>query len=141
MPTYLTRRITFDAAHRYWRTDWSDEHNTRVFGSWARPEFHGHRYICDVTVTGDVDVVTGMLVDLELLDRALETEVRDRFDQRKINLDVPEFSDGKLAPTGENLARFIAERVQSALGRVARVNEVRVAEDETISATYRVDST
>lgn len=140
MPTFLTRRVTFAAAHRYRRADWSDEQNERVFGACARPSFHGHSYVCDVTVTGDVDAVTGMLIDLAVLDRALDTHVRQRFDHRNINLDVPEFGDGKLVPTGENLARFIADRVQHALGDAVRVTEVRVAEDETISVTYRAPS-
>ena len=139
MPTYLTRRVPFEAAHRYWRADWSADENKRVFGSWATPEFHGHEYICDVTLTGDVDHVTGMLVDLGWLDRILQSEVRDRFDRREINVDVPEFADGHLTPTCENLSRFIAECVQQALGRAASVTEVRVAEDETISATHRLD--
>ena len=139
MPTYLTRRVTFTAAHRYWRDDWSDQENKRVFGSWSTSEFHGHEYICDVTVTGEVDRVTGMIIDLALLDRVLESEVTERFDHRDINVDVPEFGDGKLVPTCESLARFIAYRVQRALGAVARVAEVRVAEDETIGAAYRVD--
>ncbi len=110
-----------------------------MFGSWATPTFHGHDYVCDVTVTGEVDPVTGMLVDLGLLDRILQAEVRDRFDHREINLDVPEFADGQLVPTCENLSRFIATCVQSALGRDARVTTVRVAEDETISATHQPD--
>lgn len=140
MPTYLTRRVTFTAAHRYWRDDWNDDENKRVFGSWATPDFHGHDYLCDVTITGDVDRVTGMIVDLALLDRVLETEVKERFDHKDINLDVPEFGDGRLVPTCETLAWFIAVRVQNALGPLARVSDVRVAEDETISATYRVNA-
>lgn len=139
MSTSLTRRVTFDAAHRYWRADWSDDENRRVFGSWATPKFHGHEYVCDVTVTGELDGATGMLVDLGLLDRILQTEVRDRFDHREINLDVPEFADGELVPTCENLSRFIAACVQRALGRDAWVTAVRVAEDETISATHQPD--
>jgi 6-pyruvoyltetrahydropterin/6-carboxytetrahydropterin synthase len=139
MPTYLTRRVTFTAAHRYWRDDWSDDENKRVFGSWATPEFHGHEYVCDVTVTGEVDRVTGMIVDLALLDRVLDAEVTERFDHRDINVDVPEFRDGKLVPTCETLAGFIANRLQHALGSAARVTAVRVAEDESIGATYRVD--
>jgi 6-pyruvoyltetrahydropterin/6-carboxytetrahydropterin synthase len=137
MTTYLTRRVTFDATHRYWRSDWSDDENRRAFGLWATPKFHGHEYVCDVTVTGDVDRVTGMIVDLGRLDSVLQAEVRDRFASREINLDVSEFTDGRLVPTCENLARFIAECVQRALGRSATVTAVRVAEDETISATHR----
>ena len=136
---FLTRRVTFAAAHRYHRPDWSDAENERVFGLCARPNFHGHSYVCDVTVRGEIDPVTGMLVDLGLLDRVLAAEVRDRFDHRNINLDIPEFADGKLVPTGENVARFIFERVQRGLSGTAKVTEVTVAEDQTLRCTYRGD--
>lgn len=139
MATFLTRRVLFSAAHRYRIAEWSDERNEATFGLCARPSFHGHSYVCDVTVTGAVGETTGFLVDLPLLDEALRTEVRDRFDHRNINLDVPEFGDGGLVPTGENLARFICERVQGALGSAARVTRVVVAEDSTLSATYEPD--
>ena len=137
MPAFLTRRVTFAAAHRYRRSDWSEDKNTDVFGLCARENYHGHSYICDVTVSGPIDSKTGMIVDLGLLDRVLATEVRARFDHRNINLDVPEFADGKLIPTGEELARFIFDRIQTALGTAARVEEVIVAEDATLSASYR----
>jgi 6-pyruvoyltetrahydropterin/6-carboxytetrahydropterin synthase len=132
----LTRRVSFAAAHRYRVAEWSDERNTATFGLCARPNYHGHSYVCDVTVTGDVDPVTGFAVDLGLLDEVLAREVRARFDHSNINLDVPEFRDGGLMPTGENLARFIAERVQRGLGPAARVVRVTVAEDSTLSVTY-----
>jgi 6-pyruvoyltetrahydropterin/6-carboxytetrahydropterin synthase len=133
---YLTRRVSFASAHRYRRVDWSEERNEQVFGSCARQSFHGHSYVCDVTVAGTIEPETGMIVDLGLLDRVLATEVRERFDHRNINLDVPEFADGRLIPTGEELARFIFGRVQTALGSAARVVCVTVAEDATLSATY-----
>lgn len=142
MPAFLTRRVSFAAAHRYRIANWSDERNEQVFGLCARPSFHGHSYVCDVTVSGEIDPTTGFLVDLGALDRILTAEVRDRFDHRNINLDVPEFADGKLVPTGENLARFIFERVQRALARSgssANVASVTVAEDATLSTTYRED--
>ena len=139
MPTFLTRRVTFAAAHRYRIAEWSDERNAATFGLCARPNYHGHTYRCDVTVTGDVDPVTGFLVDLGALDAVLQREVRDRLDHANINLDLPEFADGRLMPTGENLARFIAERVQRGLGAAARVTRVTVAEDATLSATYEPD--
>ena len=63
--------------------------------------------------------------------------MRERFDHRNINLDVPEFADGRLVPTGEELARFIFARVQTGLGGMATVVSVTVAEDATLSATYR----
>ena len=133
----LTRRVTFAAAHRYRRPEWSDERNEEVFGLCARPSFHGHTYTCDVTVRGAIDETTGFIVDLGLLDRILRVEVVDRFDHRNINQDVPQFADGALVPTGENLARFIFDAVQSELGDRATVAQVTVAEDATLSATYR----
>ena len=139
MPTFLTRRVTFAAAHRYRVPGWWDERNEATFGLCSRPSYHGHSYVCDVTVTGELDPVTGFVVDLGLLDTVLQREVRERLDHRNINMDVPEFADGRLMPTGENLARFIAERVQGGLGVAARVTRVVVAEDSTLSTTYEPD--
>ena len=133
---YLTRRVSFAAAHRYRVPEWTDDRNEQVFGLCARPNFHGHSYVCDVTVRGALDETTGMAVDLARLDAVLATEVRDRFDHRNINLDVPEFADGRMIPTGENLARFIFERVQRALGSNVTVTEVMVAEDDSLRVTY-----
>ncbi|HEY1952769.1 MAG TPA: 6-carboxytetrahydropterin synthase [Gemmatimonadaceae bacterium] len=132
----LTRRVSFSAAHRYSRPEWSDEKNADTFGACAWPNFHGHSYVCDVTVSGPIDDETGFVADLGVLDRILAEEVRARFDHRNINLDVPEFASGKLVPTGENLARFIFERIDAALPRPARVVRVTVGEDDTLSATY-----
>jgi len=136
----LTRRVTFAAAHRYRRPDWDDARNERTFGLCARPHYHGHTYVCDVTVSGPVDAATGMVVDLAHLDRILAAEIGDRFDHRNINLDIPEFADGRLIPTGENLACFIFERVQRALDGTVGVVEVRVAEDDRLWATCRTVS-
>lgn len=139
MPAFLTRRVAFAAAHRYRIATWSDAQNEQVFGLCARPSYHGHSYVCDVTVRGDIDETTGMIVDLGVLDRILDAEVKRRFDHRNINVDVPEFGEGKLVPTGENLSRFIYERVAGALrqaGVASRVVRVTVAEDATLSASY-----
>jgi 6-pyruvoyltetrahydropterin/6-carboxytetrahydropterin synthase len=140
MPTaQLIRRVRFAAAHRYRKPEWSDERNLEVFGLCARPNYHGHTYTCSVTVEGRIDESTGMVMDLGDLDRVLQAEVLDRFDHRNINLDVPEFAEGQLIPTGENLARFVFDRVQSALGS-ARVRSVQIDEDETLSAVVARDS-
>ena len=92
--------------------------------------------MCDVTVGGPIDETTGFVVDLGVLDNILTKQVRERFDHRNINLDVPEFGDGKLVPTGENLARFIFERVDRELPKPAKVIRVTVGEDDSLSATY-----
>ncbi|MDF1503359.1 6-carboxytetrahydropterin synthase [Roseisolibacter sp. H3M3-2] len=137
----LTRRVAFAAAHRYRRPDWDDARNAATFGVCARPSFHGHSYAAHVTVRGPIDEATGFCVDLGVLDRVLAEEVRERFDHRNLNLDVPEFADGAQIPTGENLARLIAVRVQGRLekslgARAPRVERVVVAEDETMSVTF-----
>lgn len=133
----LTRRVAFAAAHRYRRADWSDARNAEVFGRCANPHFHGHGYTCDVTVRGPIDEETGMVIDLAVLDDVLRREVREPFDHRNLNLEVAEFADGALIPTGENLARVVFQRVQRALGDRIRVVRVVVAEDETLSAEYQ----
>jgi 6-pyruvoyltetrahydropterin/6-carboxytetrahydropterin synthase len=135
--TTLTRRVQFAAAHRYRRPQWDDARNAATFGLCARPNYHGHSYVCDVSVSGAVAHDTGMLMDLGLLDLILAGEVRERFDHRNINLDVPEFDETKgLVPTGEELAKFIAGRVQARLPDGVRVVRVVVAEDSTLSATF-----
>lgn len=135
----LTRRITFAAAHRYRRPEWSDAKNAEVFGACANPHFHGHSYACDVTVRGEIDATTGMVIDLAVLDRVLREEVSARFDHRNLNVEVPEFADGGLIPTGENVARVIAERVARALaaaGSRADLTRVVVREDDALAAEY-----
>ena len=134
---YLTRTVTFAAAHRYRRPEWTEEKNLEVFGLCARESFHGHSYVCEVTVSGSIDPLTGFIADLGELDRILADEVKDRFDHRNINVDVPEFADGELVPSGENLARFIFDRVQLRLPESVAIDSVKIAEDRTLSATYR----
>ncbi|MHB2034506.1 MAG: 6-carboxytetrahydropterin synthase [Gemmatimonadaceae bacterium] len=134
---YLTRRVTFAAAHRYRLPELSDAENERRFGLCARPNYHGHTYTCDVTVRGPIEERTGMIMDLADLDRVLERDVRARFDHANLNLDIPEFAEGALVPTGENLARHIFDTVQRGIGTAAAVCEVRVAVDTTLSAVYR----
>ena len=135
----LTRRVTFAAAHRYRRPEWDDARNEATFGPCAWPHYHGHSYVCDVTVSGDIDPLTGFVVDLGALDTILAREVHDRFDHRNVNLDVPEFADGKLVPSGENIARFIFERVASAMhaaGMTAHITSVTISEDPSLRVTY-----
>jgi 6-pyruvoyltetrahydropterin/6-carboxytetrahydropterin synthase len=132
----ITRRVTFAAAHRYRRPDWSNEKNEEVFGLCARESYHGHTYVCDVTIHGEIDPLTGFIIDLGLFDRTLDAEVTQRFDHRNINTDVPDFADGRLIPSGENLAKFIFEKVDAQLPRGVAVQRVTVAEDRTLSSTY-----
>lgn len=136
----LTRRVHFSAAHRYRRPEWDDARNLATFGKCARAQYHGHTYICDVTVTGPVDAHTGFVVDLALLDRVLRDEVVERLDHANLNLDIPEFAEGKTIPSSEMLCAWIAERVQHGFAQTAsRVVRVRVAEEPHLWAMWEAE--
>lgn len=99
---YITRKASFNAAHKLARPDWDDEKNLAVFGKCSNPNWHGHNYTLYVTVKGEINPETGFLVDLKWLKQITNELVVDRVDHKNINLDV-DFMKGKLAST-ENLA-------------------------------------
>ncbi len=135
----LTRAVQFSASHRYFRPEWSAERNAAAFGACAREHGHGHTYRCRVTVKGTPDPLTGMVMDLALLDRVLQEEVVERFDHRHLNLDVPEFAYGKRVPTGEMLCVDIARRIAARLPTGCALDVVRVQEEPNLYAEYRAD--
>lgn len=132
----LTRVVTFSAAHRYYRPEWSHQRNVDTFGLCANEHGHGHTYECHVTVAGPLDEDTAMVLDLAHLDRVLQEEVVKRFDHRHMNFDVPEFAFGKQIPTSEALAVFLWRRVAKRLPPGVRLERVRVQEDPTLYAEY-----
>ncbi|MEA3247205.1 MAG: 6-carboxytetrahydropterin synthase [Gemmatimonadota bacterium] len=135
----LTRRVRFRAAHRYHRPEWDDIRNHATFGACAAADPHAHDYACEVSVGGAVDPLTGMVVDLGLLDRILAEEVVAALEGRVVNEVFPEFAPGGRIPTCEEFARAVAARVDAALTRegcAARVATVRLAEDDTLWATW-----
>ena len=99
---YITRKASFNAAHKLSRHDWSDDKNKAVFGKCSNPNWHGHNYELFVTVKGEVNPETGFLVDLKWLKDIMNIHVVDKIDHMNLNLDV-DFMAGKLAST-ENLA-------------------------------------
>lgn len=99
------RRARFNAAHRLYCKDWSDEQNNAVFGLCNNPNFHGHNYTLEVKLIGEIDPVTGYVIDLKILKDIIREEVEERFDHRNLNLDCPEFEN--LNPTVENIAVVI----------------------------------
>lgn len=135
----LTRKVRFAAAHRYYRPEWSEEENQRVFGACANPHGHGHNYLVEVTVRAPIDPQTGFSADLGDIDRALDAHVVRVFDHQHINHAIPEFTEGKLIPTTENIARYIWERVQAALGAEMQLTRIRVHEDDTFYVDYSGD--
>jgi 6-pyruvoyltetrahydropterin/6-carboxytetrahydropterin synthase len=99
---YITRKASFNAAHKLSRPDWTDDQNREVYGKCANPNWHGHNYQLYVTVKGEINPETGFLVDLKWLKDITNVHVVDKIDHRNLNLDV-DFMKGKLAST-ENLA-------------------------------------
>ncbi len=99
------RRARFNAAHRLYCKDWNDEQNNAVFGLCNNPNFHGHNYTLEVKLIGEIDPVTGYVIDLKILKDIIQEEVEERFDHRNLNLDCPEFEN--LNPTVENIAVVI----------------------------------
>ena len=128
----LTRRIAFSAAHRYHRPDWSEAENRRVFGACTNPVGHGHNYLLDVAVSGTIDPVTGFSVDLSALDALLEREIKGRLDHQHINHAVPEFQDGGLIPTCENLLAWMWPILEAGLPAGARLVRLRLREDRDL---------
>ncbi len=95
---YLTRKEHFNAAHKLFIPEWSDEKNFSVFGKCANPNWHGHNYVLEVTVKGEPNPETGFLVDLKELKTIMQKFVIDKLDHKNINLDV-DFMKGKMAST------------------------------------------
>ncbi len=129
----LTRRVRFSAAHRYHRPEWSEERNRETFGACANPHGHGHDYLLEVAVAGQVDPLTGFSVDLAALDAVLREEVAARMDHRHLNHDVPEFAPGGLVPTCENILLLLRERIAPRLPAGARLVRLRLHEGPDLS--------
>ena len=130
---FLTRKAEFSSAHFYRNAAWSDAKNVEVFGKCANTNGHGHNYTLEVTVAGEVDPVTGFVVDLKLLKDILEREVVSAFDHRHLNHEVPEFADTN--PTTENIAVAIWRRLDGKIP-CAKLHRVRVYEMADIFADY-----
>jgi 6-pyruvoyltetrahydropterin/6-carboxytetrahydropterin synthase len=131
--TTLTRGYEFAAAHRLHSQELTEAENRELFGKCNNPHGHGHNYVVEVTVSGEPDPRTGLLIDLGEMDEAVHREVVDRYDHRHLNLEFPEFQE--LVPTSENLVRVIWERLRPALPPGA-LRRVTVRETERNIFTY-----
>lgn len=138
--TRLTRKVRFSAAHRYWRPEWDEERNRRVFGKCSNPHGHGHNYLLEVTVEGEVDPRTGFVIDLGVFDELLETEVIFPLDHRHLNHRVERFGPGGEIPTSENLAAYLWQRLVEGLPTGVRLRRLRLHEDDTFYVDYHGES-
>lgn len=101
MKVAIYRKGHFNAAHRLYRPDWSDEKNLEVFGICSNPNFHGHNYDLEVKVSGELDPSTGILMDLKVLKDIIHEHIEIRYDHKNLNLDLEEFQNK--VPTAENI--------------------------------------
>jgi 6-pyruvoyltetrahydropterin/6-carboxytetrahydropterin synthase len=129
-PVLLTKRIEFAAAHRYYKAEWDDAKNRSVFGRCFNPPAHGHNYLMEVTVSGEVDPKTGMVINLFDLKRVL-LAVLEEFDHKNLNLDMPYFADR--IPTSENLARVLWTKLAEQKD-IGVLHAIRLYEDEDLYA-------
>lgn len=115
MKTTITKRMTFCAGHRMYKPELSDAENLRIFGECSNPGGHGHNYVLEVSVSGEVDPATGMIINLKELKQVIEREVVFKVDHKNLNTEV-EFMRG-LVPSTEAFAGKIFEILDRALGR------------------------
>lgn len=138
--TYLTRIARFNAAHRYHRPEWSEAENRRVFGACANPHGHGHNYVLEVTVAGEIDSRTGFCVDLSALDALIASRITAVLDHQHLNHAVPEFAEGGAIPTTENILVYCWGQLVSGLAPGVRLHRLRLHEDTTFYVDYFGDA-
>lgn len=113
MKVTVTRRETFNAAHRLYHKDWDDEKNVEIFGKCSNPNFHGHNYELFVSISGDISEETGYVIDLNILKQIIRTEIIELLDHKNLNLDIDAFKE--VNPTVENIAVFIFKTIKNEL--------------------------
>jgi len=130
---YLTRKEHFNAAHRLYHPHWSDEQNEEVFGKCANKNYHGHNYNLFVTVKGEPDLNTGIIVNLKDLSKIIQSVITDKLDHKNMNIEV-DFLKG-IMPSTENVAKVIFEQLKPHI-KGCELHSVRLFETENNFAEY-----
>ena len=126
---YLTRRETFNAGHRLFRPDWTDEKNESVYGKCSNPHWHGHNYVLYITVKGNVNPETGLVVNLKTLDILIREQIIEKIDHMNINRQV-DFMKGRIA-SAENIAIAIWEELETHITKIGvELQCVKIVETE-----------
>lgn len=133
-PVVLCRKVSFSSGHRYFNPQWSEAQNRQIYGSQYSQHGHGHNFVLEAYLEGEIDPETGMVINLKDVD-ALLREVVEPMDHRFLNRDVPFFQSH--VPTTENIARYCFEQLQQSLAqRPARLVKVRLREGENLWVDY-----
>lgn len=131
---YLTRIERFNAAHKLWVNEWSEEKNLEIFGKCANKNWHGHNYSLHITVSGTPDPYTGFIIDAKVLANLIQDHVTTDLDHSNLNLDV-DWIPKNIQPTTENLVVLIWNRLEHLLVNCS-LHCVKLIETETIYAEY-----
>ncbi len=132
---YITRRERFNAAHRLFKAEYSDEENLKVFGKCSNPNWHGHNYELFVTVKGEVDSQTGFLINLKILSKIIREEIIEKIDHKNINIEV-DFMKNKMAST-ENLTIGIWKQLEKDISSLGvTLHCVKIYESENNFVEY-----
>lgn len=132
---YITRRETFNAAHKLYREDWSDDKNLEVFGKCSNKNWHGHNFAIYVTVKGVPNPETGFVINLKDLSDIINDEVIEPLDHKNLNLDVP-FLKGIMAST-ENIAVQVWDRIKTPIEKAGGVlSKIKLVETENNFVEY-----
>ena len=133
MKVKVSRKAHFNAAHRLYREDWTNEQNQEVFGKCSNPNYHGHNYELVISVKGEIDPETGFVMDMKILKTLIREEIETSFDHKNLNVEVPEFND--LNPTAENIAIVIWNKLRPHIS-VEKELEVVLYETERNFVTF-----
>ena len=128
------RKAHFNAAHRLFNPNWSDEKNFEVFGKCSNPNYHGHNYELIVSLTGEIDKETGYVYDLGKLKDLIKIKVEDVLDHKNLNLEVEEFKN--VNPTAENISVVIYNKLRVSIPEHLDL-EVTLYETPRNYVTYR----
>ncbi len=131
----ITRKVEFSASHVCRSPQLSGEENAALYGLAANPNGHGHNYVVEVSLEGEPDPVTGMVLDLKDLKELLNREIVEPYDHRFLNFEAPPFD--RIVPTAENVAREIWRRLEPHLrGERGRLHAVRLYETPDLFVDY-----
>lgn len=133
---YITRKFHFSASHRVFNPDLSDEENYRIYGKCSNPNGHGHNYVMEVTVAGEIDPGIGFVMDLTELKLLVEKQIIDKVDHKNLNVDVPFMKD--VLPSTENIAVTFWQQIEDKINTPNRkLYSIMVRETVNNSVTYK----
>ena len=134
----ISKKFEFSASHRYYKDDWSQEKNNEIFGICTSPYGHGHNYELHVTISGNIDDDTGMIINLSDLKKHVN-KVVNLFDHKYLNLDTPYFKDK--IPTTENIANVMFELIENEINRKGNftLHKIRLYEKKDLYVDVHKD--